>query len=145
MESNSTSLHFALLDVDFVSTKDDRDVLADTFQVTMPVRHVFVGDTGGDVEHDDSALALDVVPIPKTTKLFLTGGVPHVEADCAKVGGKLERVDLNTECGNVFLFEFTSQVALDESGFASSAVTDKNELEGGDGGLVGHFVDEEEE
>lgn len=52
----------------------------------MPVRDVLIGDTGGDVEHDDAALALDVVSITKTTKLLLAGSVPHVEADRAKVG-----------------------------------------------------------
>lgn len=30
--------------------------------------------------------------------------------------GETERVDLYTKCGNVFLFEFTSKMALDEGG-----------------------------
>jgi len=145
MESNSACLDFALLDVNFVSTKNDGDVFADTFEITMPVRDIFVRDPGGDVEHDDTALALDVVAIPKTTELLLTGGIPHIEADCAKVGGELERVDLNTESGDVFLFEFTSQVALDKSGLAGSSITDENELECGDDGLFSHVVDEGEE
>jgi hypothetical protein len=37
----------------------DWNVLANTRQVTMPVGHILVGDAGGDVEHDDGALALD--------------------------------------------------------------------------------------
>jgi len=143
VESNGTCLDFALLDVDFVSTKDDGDALADTVEITMPVWHVFVGDPGGDVEHDDTTLALDVVAISKATKFLLTCGVPHIEADGAKVGGELEWVDLNTESGNVFLFEFASQVALDESGLAGSSITNENELECGDR-LVSHVVDERE-
>ena len=51
----------------------------------MPVGDVPVGDAGGDVEHDDSALAVDVVSISETTKLLLTGSVPHVELDLAEV------------------------------------------------------------
>ena len=52
----------------------------------MPVGHVLVGDSGGDIEHDDTALALDVVAIAKTTELLLAGGVPDVEADRTEVG-----------------------------------------------------------
>ena len=52
----------------------------------MPVGHVLVGDSGGDIEHDDTALALDVVAIAETTELLLAGGVPDVEADRAEVG-----------------------------------------------------------
>lgn len=51
----------------------------------MPVGNVLVGDTGGDIEHDDTALSVDVVSIPQTTKLLLTSGVPDIELDCAQV------------------------------------------------------------
>ena len=51
------------LDVDLVTTKHDGDVLADTLEVAVPVGHVLVRDTRRDVEHDDPALALDVVSI----------------------------------------------------------------------------------
>ena len=74
------------LDIDFVTTENDRNVFADTFEVAVPVGNVLVGDTGGDIEHDDTALPLDVVPIAQTTELLLTGGVPHVEANRAEVG-----------------------------------------------------------
>ena len=52
----------------------------------MPVGDVLVGDSGGDIEHDDTALALDVVAIAETTELLLAGSVPDVEADRAEVG-----------------------------------------------------------
>lgn len=87
------------LDVDLVSAKDDGDVLANTLEVTVPVGNVLVGDTRGHVEHDDTALALDVVTIAETTELLLPGSVPNVEADGAEVGGEGERVDLDTESG----------------------------------------------
>ena len=51
----------------------------------MPIRHVLVRDSGGHVEHDDTALSLDVVAITKTTKLLLSSSVPNVEADRAEV------------------------------------------------------------
>lgn len=65
----------------------------------MPIGHVFVGDARGDVEHDDPALSLDVISISEPTKLLLSRGIPHVEADRPKVGGELQRVDFDSEGG----------------------------------------------
>ena len=56
----------------------------------MPVGDVLVRDTGGDVEHDDAALSVDVVAITKTAKLFLAGGIPDIELDLTEV--------LNPDC-----------------------------------------------
>lgn len=47
--------------------------------LTVPVGDVLVCDTGGDIEHDDAALAVDVVAITQTTELLLASGVPDVE------------------------------------------------------------------
>jgi hypothetical protein len=80
VESDGFGLDFALLDIDFVAAEDDRDVFADTDEITcevlaitvdggcprkrtMPVGDVLVGDSGGDIKHDDSALTIDVVAI----------------------------------------------------------------------------------
>lgn len=100
----------------------------------MPVWNVLVGDTRGDIEHDDTALSVDVVTITKTTKLLLSCSVPDVELDLTKVlsecqrrvppysisyithGREAERVNFDTESRDVLLFEFTSQVTLDEGG-----------------------------
>lgn len=51
----------------------------------MPVGDVLVGDTGGDIEHNNTGLAVDVVAITETTELLLTGGIPNVELDGAQV------------------------------------------------------------
>jgi hypothetical protein len=51
----------------------------------VPVGDVLVCDTRGDVEHDDTALAVDVVPIAETAELLLTCRVPDVELDGAEV------------------------------------------------------------
>ena len=53
--------------------------------LTVPVGDVLVGNAGGDIEHDDTALAIDVVTVAETTELLLTGGIPDVELDLAKV------------------------------------------------------------
>ena len=51
----------------------------------MPVGHVLVGDTGRHVEHDDTALSIDVVAITETAELLLAGGVPDIELDGSEV------------------------------------------------------------
>lgn len=51
----------------------------------MPVGDVLVGDTGSHIEHDNTALAIDIIPISETTELLLTSSVPHVELDSSEV------------------------------------------------------------
>lgn len=51
----------------------------------MPVGNVLVGDTGGDIEHDDTTLAVDVVSISQAAELFLASGIPDIELDRAQV------------------------------------------------------------
>jgi hypothetical protein len=103
----------------------------------VPVGNVLVGDTGGNIEHDDTGLTVDVVTITETTELLLTGGIPDIELNGSQVlshrsvsrpssergfrrgiayGSEGEGVNFDTESGDVLLLEFTSQVALDESG-----------------------------
>lgn len=54
-------------------------------QLTVPVGDVLVGDTGSDIEHDDTTLAVDVVTITETTELLLTSGIPDIELDSTVV------------------------------------------------------------
>lgn len=58
---------------------------------TVPVGDVLVGDTRGDIEHDDAALAVDVVSVTETAELLLSSSVPDVELDLAIVGVEVER------------------------------------------------------
>ena len=51
----------------------------------MPVGNVLVRNARSDIEHDDTALSVDVVAISETTKLLLTSSVPHVKLDLTKV------------------------------------------------------------
>ena len=51
----------------------------------MPVGDILVCDTRGNIEHDDTALAVDVVTITETTELLLTSGVPDIEGDLTEV------------------------------------------------------------
>ena len=54
----------------------------------MPIGDVLIGDARRDVKHYNATLALDVVAIAETTKLFLAGGIPDIENDRAIVGGE---------------------------------------------------------
>lgn len=104
MEGDGLCLDFALLHIDLVTAEDDGNVLADTDEVacdrlvripqganqdrvihTVPVRDVLVGDAGGHIEHDDAALAVDVVAITETTKLLLASSIPDVELNLTEV------------------------------------------------------------
>ena len=87
------------LDIDLVTTKNNRNVFADSFEIAMPVGNVLVGDTRCNIKHNDTALALDIITISEATKFLLTSSIPYVEADCAKVGGEVKRMNLYTESG----------------------------------------------
>jgi len=87
VEGDGLGLDLALLDIDLVAGQDNGDVLANADQVTVPVGDVLVGDARGDVEHDDTALAVDVVAVTKTTELLLSSSVPDIELDLTKVLG----------------------------------------------------------
>lgn len=78
----------AYFDVNLVSTKYNRDVFTNTLEIAMPIGDVLIGDARRDVKHYNATLALDVVAIAETTKLFLAGGIPDIENDRAIVGGE---------------------------------------------------------
>lgn len=65
----------------------------------MPVGHVLIRDSRGDVEHDNPALTAHVVSVSETSKFLLSSCVPDVEADRAKVGREFEGVDFNSKGG----------------------------------------------
>ena len=56
VEHDALGFDLPVFDVHLVSAEHDGNVLADAHQVPMPVGHVLVGYSGGDVKHDDGAL-----------------------------------------------------------------------------------------
>ena len=85
------------LDINFVSTEHDGDVFTNALEIAMPIGDIFVGNSRGDIKHDDTTLALYVIAITETTKLFLTSGIPHIKANGTKVGSECKRVNFDTE------------------------------------------------
>mmetsp|Transcript_12456 Transcript_12456/g.24882 ORF Transcript_12456/g.24882 Transcript_12456/m.24882 type:complete len:155 (-) Transcript_12456:59-523(-) len=94
----------------------------------MPVGHIFVRDTRGNVKHDDGTLALDVVSIAQSPKFLLPGGVPHVEFNGSTICVEDEGVDLYSQGGHIFFLKLSGQVPLDESCFSNSSVSDEDQL-----------------
>jgi hypothetical protein len=99
VEGDLLGLDLAILDIDLVAAQDDGDALAHAYEILVPAGDVLVRDTRRDIEHDDGAVALDVVAITETTKLLLTGSIPDVEANLTGVGVETQRVDLDTDGG----------------------------------------------
>ena len=97
MEDDVFCLDFSVLDVHFVPTQNNGDVVADSYQVSVPVRDVLVRDTSCYVKHDDGTLALDVVAVAKSSKLFLTCSVPYIESNGPAVGVEHQRMNLHTQ------------------------------------------------
>ena len=62
VEGDHLCLDLSVFVVDLVSAENDWDVLADSDEITMPVWNVFVCDSGGDIEHDDTTLSLSRQP-----------------------------------------------------------------------------------
>lgn len=57
VKNNALGLYFSVFNVHLVAAEDDGNVLTDTDQVTMPVGYVLIGDSRGDVKHDDGTLS----------------------------------------------------------------------------------------
>ena len=81
VESDLLSLHLSVLHVDLVTNEHDWNVFADSDEILVPLWNVLVGDSGADIEHDDTAVATNVVSVSETSELLLSSGVPHVELD----------------------------------------------------------------
>mmetsp|Transcript_18056 Transcript_18056/g.30899 ORF Transcript_18056/g.30899 Transcript_18056/m.30899 type:complete len:243 (+) Transcript_18056:514-1242(+) len=131
MEGDLLGLHLSILNVHLVPTQHDGDVLADTTQVSMPGGHVLVSEPRSDVEHDDGALAVDVIAITQPAEFLLASCVPAVEANLATVGGEVQRPNLHADRGLVLLLELAREMAFDEGGLACSTVANKHQLECG--------------
>ena len=89
---------------------------------------MLVCDSACHVEHDDGTIALNVVAIAKSTKLFLTCCVPHVEANNTVVCVKVQGAYFDTKCGDVFPFKLASQMALDKGSLSDTTIADQDKF-----------------
>ena len=77
-------------------------------------------------------MSTDVVAFPKSSQLFLASCIPERELDGTMIGVESDGANLNSLSGDVFLFEFSSDVSLDEGSLANTSVSDEDNLELGD-------------
>ena len=131
VESDLLGLDLAILDFYFVSAQDNWDIFTNSGQITVPVGNILVGNTRSDIEHDNGALALNVVSVTESSEFFLSGGIPNIEFNGTTVGVESQRMHFYPQSCNIFLFEFSSQVTLDESSLTNTTVTDEDEFEFG--------------
>lgn len=65
----------------------------------MPGWHILVRQSRSDIEHDDGALSVNVVPISQPTKLLLPCCVPAVESQLSSIGCEIQRMHFHSNCG----------------------------------------------
>lgn len=128
MERDGFGFHFTIFDVHFVAAQHDGYVLAHAHKILVPGGHVFVCDARCDVEHDDGALALDVVAVAQAAKLLLARRVPHVKCDRAAIRREAQRMHFDAQRGHILLLEFACQVSLDKGGLADATIANKYKL-----------------
>lgn len=126
VEDNMFRLDLALFAVDLVTAQNNRDSFTGTEDILVPDRHVLVSDTRSHIEHKNTSLTANVVTITKTSEFLLAGGIPTAEDDGTKVGGEVERMDLDTDGRQIFLLEFTGLMTLHESGLSDTTISDKD-------------------
>ena len=67
MESDLPCLYFSVLGVSFVSDKNYWNIFANSSKVFVPFGDILVGNSAGDVEHNDSAMSSDIVAFSKAS------------------------------------------------------------------------------
>lgn len=79
VEGDLSSFYFSVLLINFVSDEDDGNVVTDSSQILIPLGDILVGDSSGDVEHQDRGIGTDVVSFSEATQLFLSGSIPKTK------------------------------------------------------------------
>ena len=139
MESDLSGLDFSVFLIDLVTDQNDGNVVADSGEILVPFGDIFVGDSGGDVEHENGGIGSNVVALSEPSEFFLSSGIPKRKLDGAVIGVESDGADFNTLSGNVFFFELTSDVSFDEGGFSDTTVSDQDDFELSDNLRSLHF------
>ena len=89
-EDNGLCLNLSVLNIHFVATQHDQDVLTHSYQISMPVRHIVVSNSRCYISRPAVSHTLNLIGL---------------------LGMEQKRMDLNTQGSYIFL-KFTSQVKL---------------------------------
>merc|ERR1712137_1201358 len=114
VKCNHLCFHLPVLYINLVAAKDNGNILANPTKVPMPCGDIFVCKPCSDIEHDNRTLAMDVISIPKPTKLLLSRSIPAVEPDLSTVGVEIQGMDFDTNGRFIFLLKFPREMSLDE-------------------------------
>lgn len=79
MEDDGLCFNFSVLNINFVTAQDNRNVFTNSDEIAMPVGDVLVCDARGHVKHNNGAMRLDVITVSQTSQLLLAGCVPDIE------------------------------------------------------------------
>mmetsp|Transcript_11469 Transcript_11469/g.15919 ORF Transcript_11469/g.15919 Transcript_11469/m.15919 type:complete len:215 (+) Transcript_11469:3515-4159(+) len=126
VESDLLWFHLSIFHIDFVSAQNNRNSFTNSDEISVPVWNILVGHSGGNIEHDDCSLSLNVVTISESTEFFLSSSVPNIESNRSTISVKSQRMHFNSQSCNVFLFKFTSKMSFNKSSFSCSTITNKN-------------------
>ena len=129
MEGDLFGLNFSVFDIDLVTNQNNWNLLTDSSQIFVPFLDIGVGDTGTDIEHDDSTLSIDVVSVSESSELLLSSCVPNIEYYLSVSSMEWHGVNLYSECGNVSLLELSSQVTFDKSCLTDTSISYENQFE----------------
>jgi hypothetical protein len=64
------------LDINLVTTEDNRNVFTNTDKITMPVGDVLVSNSRGNIKHNDSTLTLNTIVIKMMSHQILSLYIP---------------------------------------------------------------------
>ena len=120
---------FSVFLVDLVADQDDGDVVANACQVLVPLGDVFVGDSGGDIEHENGSIGANIIAFSEPTEFFLPSSIPKRKLDGAMIGVESDGADLNALSGDVFFLKLTSDVSFDKSSLTDTTVSDEYDFE----------------
>ena len=96
MECNLFSFDLSVFDIDLVAHQTDGDAFTNPGQVFVPFGNILVGDSGTDIEHDDTTLPANIVSLSESTEFLLTRGVPNIETDGTMIGVEDNGIDIDT-------------------------------------------------
>jgi hypothetical protein len=73
-------------------------------------------------------LGSEIVTIAEPSESLLTGAIPDIETDSALISVEGKRMNIHTQCGDVFCLKLASKMTFHERGLANTAISDENEF-----------------
>lgn len=129
VETDLAGLDFSVFDVGLISNETNGNVGTDLGEVLVPFVDISIGVSGGEVEHDDGTVGLDIITLSEFSEFFLTSSVPNIKGDFSKVSVENDVGHLSTLGWDVWFLEVSSVVSLGEGCLADTSVSDENEFE----------------